>query len=321
MTTKVEISRGTIVFTLGIILGTWFLYQIRTILIMLFVSFLLMNAIAPVVKLGRKIKIPVMITVFALYVLLLVAISSIIASIIPAVVQQSRALMSQLPLIVENIGNMTNLSLDNNLFNSQLSSLPSNIFKIASSAFSNIINILAIFFMTYYLTLERSNMHKYLVRLFGDHTREQQAENFVRDLERRVGGWIRAELVLMFVVGLLTYIGLLLLKIPYALPLAVLAGILEIIPNIGPTVAAIPAILVALSISPVAALGTLALNVIVQQLESNFIVPKVMQKNTGINPLVTIILLFTGFTLLGIMGAVLAIPIYLTIVSFVNNIK
>lgn len=321
MATKVEISRSTILFTFGLILGTWFLYQIRAIIIMLFFSFILMNAIAPVVKLGKRFRIPVIVSVLAIYALLLGALSSIIASLIPAVVAQSGALMSQLPSILEEIANMTNLTFDSNLLNSQLNTLPSNIFRIAAGAFSNIVNILAIFFMTYYLTLERPNMHKYLLNLFGDGKREQKAEKFVRELEVRVGGWIRAELVLMFIVGLLTYIGLVLINIPYALPLAVLAGILEIIPNIGPTVSAIPAILVALSISPVTAIGTLALNIIVQQLEQNLIVPKVMQQNTGIFPLVTIVLLFTGFTLSGVIGAILAIPVYLTIDTFIKNIK
>ena len=141
------------------------------------------------------------------------------------------------------------------------------------------------------------------------------------EIEKRLGGWIRAEIVLMIIIGLLTFIGLTLLGIDYALPLAILAGFLEIIPNIGPFISAIPAVLVGLFISPLMALAVAALYFLVQQIENNFIVPQLMAKECGINPLITIIALIAGFKLGGVIGAVLAVPIILLIEIILTEVS
>jgi predicted PurR-regulated permease PerM len=115
-------------------------------------------------------------------------------------------------------------------------------------------------------------------------------------------------------VGIITYIGLTLLNIPYALPLALLAGLLEIVPNLGPTIAAVPAIAFAyISGGPVMAGFVTLFYVIVQQLENNLIVPKIMQQNADVNPLVSIIVMLVGLKLAGIPGVLLAVPSYIVV--------
>jgi predicted PurR-regulated permease PerM len=182
-------------------------------------------------------------------------------------------------------------------------------------------NVLALFFMTYYLVLDRPKLHRYLLRLFEDQGAEAKAEALVVAIEKQVGGWVRGELLLMLVIGVMTYAGLMLLGVPYALPLAVIAGLLEAVPNLGPTIAAIPAIIIALTISPIIALGTLILSVVIQQLENNLIVPKIMQSATGTEPLITILVLLVGFALGGITGAILSMPIYLTIQTVIKALN
>ena len=135
----------------------------------------------------------------------------------------------------------------------------------------------------------------------------------ISKIELRLGAWVRGQLILAVTIGICTYFGLLLLKIPFALPLALLAGILEIVPIIGPIIAAIPAIIIAFTISPILAVATIALYVIIQQLESNLVVPYVMRKAVGLPPIATIIALMAGAKLAGIGGALLAIPIFVTI--------
>jgi predicted PurR-regulated permease PerM len=173
--------------------------------------------------------------------------------------------------------------------------------------------------MSYYLVLERPKLHRYFVRFFPNHDAEAKAESLVLAVEHQVGGWVRGQLLLMLVIGVMTYIGLMLLGVPYALPLAVIAGILELIPNLGPTIAAIPALIIGLTISPVIGLGTLIMSIIIQQLENNVIVPKIMKEATGTEPLVTILVLLVGFTLGGVAGAVLAMPLYLTIQTVIKS--
>ncbi len=321
-TQKIEISQKTIIFTIGFLLSLWFLYQVRGIVVLLFIAFILMTAVNPLVKAASKYKIPTIVVMLVVYFGLIALISTVIASLVPAVVQQTKDISLALPTYMHNLEDIFNTQLDPNVAGSYLSSIPSNLLKIAAGAFSNIMNILALFFMAYYLVLERPKLHRYLLRLFDDDkNREARAESLVLAVERQVGGWVRGELLLMLIIGIMTYISLILLGIPYALPLAVLAGILEAVPNLGPTIAAIPAIMLGLTVSPIIGIGALIASIIIQQVESNWIVPKVMQSATGTEPLVTIVVLLVGFTLGGIAGAVLSMPIYLTVQTVLTAIN
>ena len=315
---KIEISQKTIIFTIGTLLSLWFLYQVRSIVVLLFIAFILMTAVNPLVKQAHRIKLPTILVMLVIYFGLIALISTVVASLIPAVVQQTKDITLLLPTFMHNLENIFNTQLDTNVAGSYLNSIPSNLLKIAAGAFSNIMNVLALFFMSYYLVLERPHLHKYLLRFFENHNAEERAEALVVAVEKQVGGWIRGELILMLVIGILTYIGLILLGIPYALPLAVLAGLLEVVPNLGPTLAAIPAIMIGLTVSPFVGLGALAMSILIQQLENNLIVPKIMQSATGTAPLVTILVLLVGFTLGGVAGAILGMPIFLTIQTIIK---
>lgn len=317
-TKKIEISQKTIIFTTCFILGLWLLYQVRNIVVLLFISFILMTAVNPLVRLAKKIKIPTILVMLVVYFGLIGLISIVIASLVPAVVQQTKDITLNLPTYMHSLEDVFNAQFDPNIIGGYLNSLPSNLLKIVAGTFSNIMNILAIFFMAYYLVLERPRLHKYLLRFFPDHQAESRAEALVLAIEQKVGGWVRGELILMIIIGILTYIGLALLNVPFALPLAVLAGLLEAVPNLGPTIASIPAIIIGLTVSPLVGLEVLILSIVIQQLENNLIVPKVMQSATGTPPLVTIIVLLVGFTLGGIAGAILSMPIYLTIQTVIK---
>lgn len=315
---KIEISQKTVLFTIGTLLSLWLLYQVRSIVVLLFVAFILMTAVNPLIKLAKKIKIPTILVMLVVYFGLIALISTVIASLVPAVVQQTKDITLKLPTYMHNLETVFNAQFDPNMINNYLNSVPSNLLKIAAGAFSNIMNVLALFFMSYYLVLERPRLHKYLIRFFDKPDAEARAEHLVIAVEKQVGGWVRGELLLMAIIGLMTYVGLLLLKIPYAMPLAVLAGLLEAVPNLGPTIAAVPAIVIGLTVSPIVGLGALIMSIVIQQLENNLIVPKVMQSATGTVPLITILVLLVGFTLGGIAGAVLAMPIYLTIQTVIK---
>jgi len=269
-----------------------------------------------VVSLERK-RIPRSIAILILFIIMLLAISGIIAAIVPPLVDQSKSLIDQLPIIIERFGG---LQIDQRVVIDQLGSIPKNIARIIIGTFSNLIAVFTLLVVTYYLLSERANLHRYLVFLFGSDKTEEKAEEFVNRLEHEIGGWVRGQFALMVIIGLMSYVGLRILGVSYALPLSILAGILEIIPNIGPTVSTIPAVLVALTTSPITALATVALFFLIQQFENNLIVPKVMQKTTGVKPLVTIIALMIGAKLAGILGAILAIPGYLILRTIVQEI-
>jgi predicted PurR-regulated permease PerM len=160
--------------------------------------------------------------------------------------------------------------------------------------------------------MERQNLDYYLTLLFGKGN-EGKIESVINEIERRLGGWVRGEIVLMTFVGILSYIGFRIIGLRYALPLAILAFLLEIIPNVGPILAAFPAVLIGLTISPFHGVAAAALGFLVQQIENSILVPRVMKQTAGVNPLITILSLAVGFKLAGVGGAILAVPIFIVL--------
>lgn len=312
MPKKIEISHRTIIFTVFFLIFLWLLYQIRQILIALFISVILMAALNPAVDRLARFRVPRFLAILLIYISIVGIFILSIAGVVPPLVDQTSTLISRLPEYTQSLG----LSIiDQKIITeqiSQLGSIPANIVKLSVSIFSNLFTALVILVITFYLLTERRNLNKYLTILFGGDG-EKKAEKFINEMEKKLGGWVRAELILMIIVGFLSYIGLRLLGIEFALPLAILAGVLEIIPNIGPVVSAIPAFFAGFIISPLTGLAVAALYFLIQQLENTFIVPKVMEKEVGVNPIVTILALTIGFKLAGVMGAVLAIPVVLLI--------
>lgn len=312
MPKKIEISHRTIIFTTFFLLFLWILYQIRQVLIALFVSVILMAALNPAVDRLTKFKIPRFLAILLLYILIIGVFVLSIAGVVPPLVDQTSTLISRLPEYSQNLGLPI---IDQKIIAdqiSQLGSIPANIVKLSISIFSNLFVVLAILVITFYLLMERRNLNKYLTVLFGGDS-EKKAEKFINEMEKKLGGWVRAQLILMVIIGLFSYIGLRLLGIEFALPLAILAGVFEIIPNIGPIASAIPAFFAGFIISPLMGLAVIALYFLIQQLENTVIVPKIMEKEVGVNPIITILSLTIGFKLAGITGAVLAIPVVLLV--------
>ncbi len=312
MPRKVEISHRTIIFTVFFLIGLWLLFEIRQIIVALFVSLIFMSALNPAVDKLGKWHLPRWLAILLIYLIFFGSVGTLLTAIITPLVNQTAEFISKTAVFLKQFGGF---GIDPNIIATQftnLSALPANILKLTISFFSNLIALLALAVITFYLLLERKNLNQYLLVIFGEG-KEKEAELFINKIEKRLGGWVRGELSLMTIVGVLSFVGLRLLGIEFALPLAILAGLLEIIPNIGPVVSAIPAVLTGLAISPLMGVAIVALYFLIQQIENSLIVPRVMQKVVGLNPLVTILSLAIGFKLAGVTGAILAVPIVLVI--------
>ncbi len=315
--TKVEVSHKTIIFAVFLLIFLVFLYQIRSILLLLFIAVIFMSALSPLVDKLEKYKFPRSISIFLLYIIIWTVISFSIASLVPPLVEQSTIFLKRLP---QDINLISNGYFDFSILEPHLSSLPQTILQLVVATFNNLVNFFTLMVIVFYLIVERKNLKKYLVFLFGDGDREKQSEVFINKLEHKLGSWIRGQIFLMIIVGLMSYIGLSFLGVEFAIPLAFLAGMLEVIPNIGPTLSMIPAILVALGTSPMLGLATFSLYFIIQQLENNFIVPKIFSKAVGVSPLVVIVSLLIGFRIAGAAGAILSLPSVLLIQIIVEDI-
>lgn len=309
---KVEISHRTIIFSILFLLGLWFLYQIREILLALFISVILMGALNPTIKKLEKLKLPRWVAILIIYLVILGFLGGALAGLVPALVSQTDSLVNTLLELEGKISLWGITTIDLGARLQELGGLPTQIAKIVISFASNLVSVVSILILTFYLLMERQKLDEYLFFLFGTNNKDK-AEKLIDRLEERLGGWVRAQFLLMTIVGLLTYIGLRILGYKFALSLAIIAGLLEMIVYVGPIMSAILIGVVGLLTSPLLALFGASWLVIVQQLENNILVPKIMERSLGVNPLVTIIALAIGFQIAGIRGAILSIPVYLTI--------
>jgi predicted PurR-regulated permease PerM len=313
MLKKIEISHRTVIFTVFFLLGLWFLYFVRDIILQLFVALLLMTILEPLVVLLTRIRIPRALSVLTTYILVLGVLGGVIALIAPTLAQQTANFISALPSYFANIGINSSISGDlTGAVITQLGAIPGEVLNFTVSIFSNIVSVVTVLVFAFYMLLAHDKLQDQAGFLFGE-TRKQQVGRLIKIWETKLGKWARGQLLLMFAVGLGTYIGFILIGIPFALPLAILTGILEIIPILGPIVSAIPAILIGFGISPIIGLGVAAVLFLVHQLEGYVLVPKIMEKSVGVSPLVVLISIVIGAKLLGIVGVIISVPFVITL--------
>jgi predicted PurR-regulated permease PerM len=312
MSNKFEISFKTILYTALLIAGAWFIFQLKEVFLGLFISLILMSCLNPTIKTLERHKFPRWLAILSIYLVIITLLGFALGGIVPALIEQTTTLIERLPSFFNQF---QFLGIDQQVVSSQLSnftSIPANIVKFLFGIFSNIVAVIALGVITFYLLLERKNLDTHLSSLFGKE-KEMEIEKVIDAIELKLGGWVRGELLLMLIVGVLNYIGFLIIGVNFALPLALLAFLFEIVPNIGPTIAAVPAILVALTISPIHALVTVGWCFLVQQIENSFLVPRIMKKVAGVNPLISILSLAVGLEIAGVGGAILAIPTFITL--------
>ncbi len=253
------------------------------------------------------------------YLILVSAAVLIVTLGLPPVISQSQKLLAGFSLIAEDIkiGTKTETSVAS--FIPQLSNISGSVFNVTKSFLSNITTLFSILIISIYMSLDWINIKKRFLSLFTGKIKKEIAET-LDEIETSLGSWVKGELVLMTIVGTMSYTGLLLLQVQYPLALGIVSGVLEAVPIIGPVISAIIASIIAFSDSPIKGLAVLALFILIQQLENNLIVPKVMQKVSGFSPIIILLALLIGSNLFGVPGAVLAVPFTMISVVIVKRI-
>ncbi len=306
---KIEISHKTVVFTVLFLLFLKLLQSTYSIFVSLFIAILIATAVYPLVNfLNKRLRIPRTLSAMVILLAVLTFLFAAFASILPLMVIQTSAFIRRLPDLLSQIGIP---ALDQTVITAQFGSLSTSLFRIAINTFSAAIFAFTIFVISFYLILERSRLLQHLELLFGSQA--ERIQTVIVEVETKLGHWVRGQLFLMFTIGLLTYLGLFLIGIDYIIPLAIIAGLLELVPNIGPTLAAVPAAIVGFATSPLHGFLTIGLAILIQQLENNLIVPMIMKKAVGLHPVITIIALLIGYRLGGALLAILSLPLVLVI--------
>lgn len=328
--TRIEISLKTLVTILVVIALVYVVAHTLDILAMVFIAFVFMTALNPLVNRLQKLKMSRVMAILTTYVIFIAAIIVVIAALLPPLVDQTTKLLTQLNLpaspVIDKIAHFRFSTSEAWSLLSQYGGSFGAIVGVIFSTFSALFTSFTVLIMALYLLLDRQHLYTYFTAIFRTSDKKERSISFVDRVEDSLGSWVRAEFLLMLAIGIMSFIGLTVLGIPYALPLAIFAGLMEALPNVGPTLAAIPAVLVAaISISPLMAGVTTVLYILIQQVENNFIVPQVMRHTIGIRPLTTIVLILVGFRFAGIAGALLVIPLYIivreSISEFTHEIK
>lgn len=304
----------------------WLVVTLRSILLELLIAVILATGLKPLVDRLEKRGVKRALAVLLMYVALIAVIALFASSVVPLLARETENFIANAPTYGERAtAQLRSLQaqfpflppLDTQV-QQQISNLGSQIGVITSQAvvvgrvalniFSGVLNTILVLLLTLYLVVDGPHIRDYFLSFARPDNRPYLREVTGR-MGGRMGGWLMGQLTLSFVVGLVSWIGLTIIGVPGAVLLAVIAGIGEAIPIVGPIASAIPAILVAATISPGTALLTLVLYLAIQQLENNLLVPKIMERAVNLHPMAVIVALLAGGQLLGIVGSIVAVPV------------
>jgi predicted PurR-regulated permease PerM len=318
----ISVSTGTMIRFVLVILGVVFVYLFRDLVGALLVSVLLAFAISPIADALEKRKIPRSVTVLVVYIVFFSLLGLLILLLVPLVVSEWSDLVSGFGAIWTKVlsgfyslqsasmryGFEASFNQSVAAFNLAVSDWFSGLYSTVSGVFSGVVSFFVVLVVSFFMVVEKNSIRD-MAAAVAPKRYHQFIFEIAGKVEKKIGQWLLGQLILMFSVGIISYAGLLIFGVKYALLLAVFSGLLEIIPYVGPVIAAVPAVLFAAVDSPTKAVFVVILYFLIHRLENMILVPKVMQKTTGLNPIVAILALAVGYTVGGIFGALLAIPV------------
>jgi len=310
-----------------VILGFWLLRRFNQVLFILFIAIVIGTVVRPVVAWLHHRGLPRIAGVILVYFLLLALVTGFLLLAFPLIFEQGTKLAAALPAYYQSLRQwMVHYpnQLSERLNELLPASLPSlnpaqqteqdvmaslgQALRYATFAAKAIFMAIVILVLAFYWALDGPRTIQSFLLLVPQDRRKSISE-LISAIETKLGFFIAGQGVLCLAIGIVSLVAYLVIGLPNALVLALMAGVLEAVPMVGPVVGAIPAALVALSISPIKLVWVIVAAVAIQQLENNLLVPRVMRKAVGVNPFVTLLAIFAFGSLFGIAGALMAIPI------------
>lgn len=329
---SLHITTWTMVRFFIIVLAILTIYWIADILTALFFAIIVASALEPAVLWLRERGIPRILSVMIIYLMLAALFSFFIYLVLPLLIEDLRSVSFSFPEIqqriiteIERAGKIPLLSfIDGGL--KDLVDIPANyaekisggVLGLISVFFGGILSFILIVVFSFYLATQEKGIENFL-RFITPVAQESYVIDLWMRSQKKLGRWLRTQVLLGALVGVLIFIGLIVMGVKNALLFAVLAAIFEIIPVVGPVLAAIPPTLATFFSSPTLGILVVLLFTVVQQLESHVIIPVVMKRAVGLSPLVVVLALLIGAKIGGIFGILLAVPITVILVEFVGD--
>lgn len=323
-----DISYQAILKIFFVIFAIVFLLYIKQVIVALFAAFVLSTVTNPIADLAEKKNIPRVASAPLIFLGVLFFIGLIFYWIIPSLVVELGNLVKHFPqFVTENTAKYPFLvqfkigqSVDQAVLTvlNYINEQALNIFFSTVSVLSNLFYIFLAFAIGFYLTVEK-NLVKHYLRQVIDRGQHKNLASILDEIEIKMGRWFVGQVILSLVSGAAIFIGLSILGVPFALSLAILAALLRFIPFLGGMISDTAGILIAFLSSPVLGILTFFMYYLIQQLESYFLIPYIMKKTVGLNPVVVIVAVVSGGQLGGISGALFAIPIAIILAILVKE--
>lgn len=332
---QVNISSLTIVKILLVVLGLLFMWAIRDIIAMVFVAWVLASALDPFIDRLARWRIPRSLSILTVYLLFIAFVATVVYVLVPPVTTELSSLAKNFPAYYEPIKSaLANVqrsgedagllftlqeALDNTVKN--LSSLSSGLYGAVASVFGGIITTIGILVIAFYMTVEEDGIKKF-IQSISPVNYQPYITKKLNQIQSKLSSWLWGQILLMVFIGLLSGFALWMLDVKYSLILGLLAGLTEFIPIIGPIIAAIPAAFFALTdfaTAPWKFLVVIIVFVVIQQIENQILVPRIMRRAVGVNPVIVIVALLIGAKLGGLIGMLLAVPLVTIIGIFMED--
>ena len=339
-----SVAKATLA-VIGLVVLANFFSEIAPILLVFFVSILFAAALDPTVDALEKRGIPRAVSVLVIFLLLLIMLGFFVSQLIPLVAvqlielakglsgmvaklsegdpdfffgEQLQALMNQVFQEVDQDLIVGQLKETLESLGTQLQSVAENTFGAIKGLFNGVFNFALVLVLTFFLVVDERGVDEFFISLFPSK-HAKYIINKMEAIKHKVGHWLRGQIILMFLMFGLSLAGFLIIGVDYALTLAMMTGIAELIPVVGPVLAGLPAMLVAFNESPWLVLWVMGLIFLLQQIEGNILVPLVMKKAVCLSPIVVILAMLIGYETLGILGMIIAIPVTTTLSIFVAD--
>jgi predicted PurR-regulated permease PerM len=326
------------VFVVCVFLIFWLLYRLQTVLLLFFVAMVLGTAIRPAVEWLFRRGISRTSGVIIVYILIAGLLVGFLATIVPLLAEQITQLSQDLPRFYVTLRNWL-LESDNRLLRNigvripvqlslWLNANPSTEEVIdqvtqtilyANLLIRGLLSTLAIFLLAYYWNQESNGVIRTILRLIPAQRKKGFLE-FLDHVETKMGGYIRGQGTLGLIIGVVAFLAYSLIGLPFALVLGIIAGLMELIPVFGPALGAIPALLVAVSISPQKAIWVLVATILIQAAENMFLLPRVMKSSMGVNPIIILLSMVAFGSVFGFAGVLLALPLAAILQFIINRI-
>ncbi len=318
----ISITTGTILRTIGILLALGVVWVIKDVISLFFVSLLLAGVMYPFVRWMAAHRVPKGLSVFIFYFLLLGFLTVSFVLLIPAVARELGMLAGTysqsfdwLVGLREGIQGISdkypfvhNLQASLGSLQEYFGQSVQGVLGYLTTLFGGLAGLVVVLVLAFYLIVEESAV-KNLFRNLIPNEYQEMASDIIWQVINRLGDWLRGQLVLGLVIGGLYFVAFAIIGVPYPILLALFGGLLEFIPYVGPFIAAVPALILAASVSPLILVITLIAIVVIQQLENHLIVPKITQRSVGLNPIISILAVMIGGQTFGVVGALFAIPV------------